>query len=132
LYQLVHLQSGALHLVREFLGGEAALHVVALRSGELLDAGMGAMVVRHHQAARRHEGCRASLREARRGEADVLQPGVVGLEAVAPRQLVLGKLVQEPHPLVGTSGGGQGDSEEAEEGQASEKGGHRDYLHDPR
>ena len=59
------------------------------------------MVVGQHQSFRRGKGAGAAPLQTRRGEADPLQPGVIDRHAIPVPNLLLGKVVQCPHPFVG-------------------------------
>ena len=99
--QLVELDLRALDLVLLRLRVEALGDEVLLLRRELLDAGVGAMVIRQHQPLRRDEASGATAREAHRRELRFLQPARVRPEPMLLLHLPRREVVEGPHPLVG-------------------------------
>ena len=74
-------------------------------AGELLHARGTHVVIRKGQAVSGDEGPGASVVEANRREANVIQPSLSEFKAVLGLDLVLRRLVVEPHAFVGQGEG---------------------------
>ena len=103
--RLVEFEPGAFELVASLLGIETGRRKILLCVREALDAARYAMVVGQHQAMRRDEARRAMARDAQRRQPDVIEPGLIGPEAVGLLDLVGRKMVEQPHAFVGEACG---------------------------
>ena len=106
--ELVELHPGAARLVRLLLGEEAVSVEIFFREArEVLDALASAVVVRHHEAVRRHDRGRAAAGNPHRRESQMIEPVLRRLEAVLRLHLGRRKVVERPHAFVGEGGGGE-------------------------
>ncbi len=88
-------------------GIEAVLNQVPLPGGQFLDLPQAHVVVRQDQAVRADERAGSAGSHPDAGQADVLEPRRVGLEAVLVRQQPQGRIVIRPHSLFGRDPGGR-------------------------
>ena len=110
-HQHVQFKVDALHLLVLRLGVESFGQIVLVLAAELLQ-GVGAdVVIRQHQPVGRHERPGAAGIEAHARSLQVLEPGLIGLEAVLFLEDLPGRIVEEPHAFVSQSGRTAGKSD---------------------
>ena len=101
--QHVYFEIGRLHLGIERGRIEAVAHIVVVGGGVLLQLAARHMVIGQQQAVGADERARSAVVEAHAGEADVVEPGLRGMEVVFGRQLLEGRVVKGPHAFFGVN-----------------------------
>jgi hypothetical protein len=100
-YELIEFEIGAFGLFGLSLGVEAGLDVVVAFGGKLLHASRPDVVIGEGQAVGRNEGAGATVIEAHRRKANMVEPLLGELESVFGFDAVFWGSVIEPHALVG-------------------------------
>ena len=101
--QHVHLKIGRLHLLIRRGRIEAVAQIVVLGGRVLLQLAARHVMIGQQQAVGADKRARAAVVEPHAREAQMVQPGLRGMEVVLGRQLLQRRVVKGPHAFFGVN-----------------------------